>query len=58
MRLTGFGCRALHTCTRLVLLNRTVIADGTAEELSDPDIWMRTFDIGANSPLLQVLGVR
>jgi len=49
---------ALHTCTRLVLLNRTVIADGTAEELSDPDIWMRTFDIGANSPLLQVLGVR
>ncbi|MCY7326836.1 MAG: hypothetical protein LH605_12025 [Microbacteriaceae bacterium] len=48
----------MHTCTRLVLLNRTVIADGTAEELSDPDIWMRTFDIGANSPLLQVLGVR
>jgi len=29
---------AVHTCRRLVLLNRTVIADGTAEELSDPDI--------------------
>lgn len=48
---------ALDTCTRVALLNRTVIADGTPSELLDPEPWMRTFGVGENSPLLKILKV-
>ena len=47
----------VHTCSRLVLLNRTVVADGTPAELADRDLWMRTFLVGEASPLLKSLGV-
>jgi len=47
---------AVFGCDRLVLLNRTVVADGRADELADdPDVWMRTFGVGAESPLLRTL---
>lgn len=48
---------AIHECSRLCLINRTVIADGRASDLNDPEVWMRTFDIRATNPLLKTLGV-
>ena len=48
---------ALHECSRLCLVNRTVIADAGPEELRDPAAWMRTFDVRATNPILSVLGV-
>ncbi|GAB3617111.1 anchored repeat-type ABC transporter ATP-binding subunit [Okibacterium endophyticum] len=48
---------ALHECSRLCLINRTIIADGSPSELTDPEIWMHTFDIKATNPLLKTLGV-
>lgn len=48
---------ARHECSRLCLLNRTVIADDVPGSLTDPDVWMRTFDIRATNPLLSTLGV-
>ena len=48
---------AIQACTRLVLLDRTVIADGTPAELRDPEVWMRTFGVGEHSPLLRILEV-
>ena len=48
---------ALHECSRLCLINRTIIADGTASSLNDPGIWMRAFDVKATNPLLKTLGV-
>ncbi|SNY61470.1 anchored repeat-type ABC transporter ATP-binding subunit [Paractinoplanes atraurantiacus] len=47
---------AAYTCDRLILLNRTVIADGPAAELRDPGAWMRTFDVGPGSHLLKLVG--
>ncbi|XVU28778.1 anchored repeat-type ABC transporter ATP-binding subunit [Actinoplanes sp. CA-054009] len=47
---------AAHTCDRLILLNRTVIADGPAADLRDPELWMRTFDVGPGSHLLKLVG--
>lgn len=44
-------------CSRLTLLNRTVIADGAPAALTDSDVWMRTFDIRATNPLLTTLGI-
>ncbi|PWW63389.1 anchored repeat-type ABC transporter ATP-binding subunit [Actinokineospora spheciospongiae] len=46
---------ALHTCDRLVLLNRTVVAAGTPDELRDERPWVDTFGVGAGSPLLKIL---
>lgn len=48
---------AMHECSRLCLINRTIIADGTASTLNDPEIWMRAFDVKATNPLLKTLGV-
>jgi len=48
---------ALQASSRIVLLNRTVIADGTPDRLRDPALWMRTFGISDQSPLLRVLRV-
>lgn len=48
---------AVHECSRLCLVNRTVIADAGPEELRDPAVWMRTFDVRATNPILSVLGV-
>ncbi|MEE6262606.1 anchored repeat-type ABC transporter ATP-binding subunit [Plantactinospora sonchi] len=46
---------AMESCTRLVLLNRTVIADGHPEELQDVEVWMRTFGVSETSPLLKLV---
>lgn len=46
---------AVQGCTRLVLLDREVVADGAPSELSDPQAWRRTFAIGEAHPLLGVL---
>jgi manganese/iron transport system ATP-binding protein len=47
---------AMYTCSRVCLLNRTVVAIGTPEQLRLADPWMRTFGVGANSPLLKAVG--
>lgn len=47
---------AMHTCDRLVLLNRTVQADATPKELREPQLWMDTYQVGAKSPLLSIIG--
>jgi manganese/iron transport system ATP-binding protein len=46
---------ALYTCDRLVLLNRTVVAAGTPDQLREERLWMDTFGVGENSPLLKIL---
>ena len=46
---------AIVTCDRLVLLNRSVVADGPARSLTDEDTWMRTYQIGSESPLLATI---
>jgi manganese/iron transport system ATP-binding protein len=45
---------AMESCTRLVLLNGQVIADGQPEELQDVEVWMRTFGVSESSPLLKL----
>lgn len=46
---------ALHTCDRLALLNRTVIAVGAPDQLRDEQLWMDTFGIREHNPLLKIL---
>ncbi|MFV0432862.1 MAG: anchored repeat-type ABC transporter ATP-binding subunit [Leucobacter sp.] len=48
---------AMHECSRLALINRTVIADGPPSELHDPRVWMEAFRVSAENPVLAVLGV-
>ncbi len=48
---------ALEGCSRLVLLNRRIVADGAPGELLDRDTWMETFSVGETSPLLKILQV-
>lgn len=47
---------ALYSCDRLALLNRTIIATGSSAELAvRPQVWMDTFGVGTDSPLLRIL---
>ena len=47
---------ALFSCSRLVLLNRTVVATGTPGELSaDRAVWARTYGVAPTSPFLRIL---
>ena len=47
---------ALFSCSRLVLLNRTVVASGSPAQLSaDPGAWARAFGVAETSPLLRIL---
>ncbi|WP_432941247.1 anchored repeat-type ABC transporter ATP-binding subunit [Kribbella sp. CA-253562] len=48
---------AADTCSRLCLLNETVVADGTPEELRDPAVWLRAFGVARSEQLLHSLGV-
>jgi len=48
---------AMHGCSRLCLINRTIIADGHPSTLTDPEPWMRTFSVKATNPLLATLGM-
>jgi manganese/iron transport system ATP-binding protein len=47
---------ALHECSRICLLNRSIVADGPPSALRDPEPWMRAFGIGAANPVLKALG--
>jgi manganese/iron transport system ATP-binding protein len=49
---------AAGMCTRLCLLNQTVVADGSPAELRDPDIWLRAFGVASSEQLLHTLGVK
>lgn len=48
---------ALHDCSRLLLLNGSIVADGSPDDLRRPELWMDTFGVGPTSPLLRVLEV-
>jgi manganese/iron transport system ATP-binding protein len=48
---------AAGTCSRLCLLNETVVADGPPEELRDPAVWLRAFGVARSEQLLHTLGV-
>ncbi|MBK0419117.1 anchored repeat-type ABC transporter ATP-binding subunit [Leucobacter sp. CSA1] len=48
---------AIHECSRLCLINRTIIADAPPSALREPEAWMRTFEIRASNPVLRTLGV-
>lgn len=49
---------AAHSCSRLVLFNRGIVADGPAEALRlTPQPWSETFGVSASSPLLSAIGV-
>jgi manganese/iron transport system ATP-binding protein len=43
---------AAATCTRLCLLNRTMVADGPPGELRDPDVWLRAFGVTGTEHIL------
>jgi manganese/iron transport system ATP-binding protein len=47
---------AVRTCSRLVLINRTIIATGKPEELRDPEVWLRAFGVGASDQLVTSMG--
>ena len=48
---------AADMCSRMCLLNRTVIADGPPGELREPGIWLRAFGVTRSDQLLHSLGV-
>ncbi|THV42774.1 anchored repeat-type ABC transporter ATP-binding subunit [Glycomyces buryatensis] len=47
--------QAQSTCSRICLLNRTVIADGPPEALADPDLWLRAFGVATSEQLTSIL---
>ena len=49
------GARA--QCDRLCLINGTVIGSGKPNQLRDADVWVRTFEVREDNPLLSALGV-
>ena len=49
--------QAADVCTDLVLLNRTVHAQGPFRELTDPELWMTVFDVAPDSALLKSIGL-
>ena len=49
---------ALDQCDRLYLINQTVQASGTRDDLVDAQVWINTFRIRETNPLLAALGVR
>ena len=49
--------QARYSCQRLILLNRTVIAEGRPGDLATPEPWMETFGVREGSPLLASVGV-
>lgn len=46
---------AMHQCSRLCLINRTVIADSPPEGLRHPAIWMEAFGVKADNPVLKAV---
>lgn len=47
---------AMATCSRIGLVNRGIVAEGTPEDMRDPELWMRAFGVSAGSPLLASVG--
>ncbi|MBB4689254.1 anchored repeat-type ABC transporter ATP-binding subunit [Amycolatopsis jiangsuensis] len=47
---------AAGMCTRLCLLNRTVVADDEPARLADADVWLRAFGLARSEQLLRILG--
>ena len=48
---------AMDSCTRVILLNRTVRADALPSELKNPTLWMETFNVGSHAPILREAGI-
>ncbi|MEX3505612.1 anchored repeat-type ABC transporter ATP-binding subunit [Corynebacterium sp. LK2510] len=48
---------AVHACHRLILFNRTVVADSAEVDMSRPEPWMDAFSVSLDSPLLTSVGV-
>ncbi|MCG5440966.1 anchored repeat-type ABC transporter ATP-binding subunit [Micromonospora sp. PSH25] len=46
---------AVDSCTRLVLLNGRIIADGQPADLQDAELWTKTFGVSETSPLLKLV---
>lgn len=46
---------AVHECSRLCLIDGTVLADGVPETLGDPALWQQAFGLSDHNPLLQAL---
>ncbi|WP_374557100.1 anchored repeat-type ABC transporter ATP-binding subunit [Micromonospora sp. RHAY321] len=46
---------AVDSCTRLVLLNGRIIADGQPADLQDAELWTTTFGVSVTSPLLKLV---
>lgn len=46
---------AMMSCDRLVLLNKHIQADGSPNQLQDPQIWMDTYQVSKKSPLLATI---
>lgn len=46
---------AVDTCSRLVLLNGRIIADGHPTDLQDAALWTTTFGVRDTSPLLKLV---
>lgn len=49
--------QAVDVCDRLVMLSGEVVASGKPEELRDPVLWMETYRVGPQSPLLRTVGL-
>ncbi|MDU0479090.1 anchored repeat-type ABC transporter ATP-binding subunit [Staphylococcus chromogenes] len=49
---------AMEVCSRVILLNGTVIADGAPTQLQDRSLWMQAFGISEASPLLKIVGAQ
>jgi manganese/iron transport system ATP-binding protein len=47
----------MHQCSRLCLVNRTVVADGSPSELRDREVWMSAFRLQETHPILDLLEV-
>ncbi|WP_030160838.1 anchored repeat-type ABC transporter ATP-binding subunit [Glycomyces sp. NRRL B-16210] len=47
--------QARATCTRICLLNRSVVADGAPGDLTDPGLWLRAFGVAASGELKALL---
>ncbi|MEV6367178.1 anchored repeat-type ABC transporter ATP-binding subunit [Micromonospora musae] len=48
---------AATACDRLCLLNQRVVAEGPAEALREPALWLKAFGVNSSDQLLTVLGV-
>ncbi|MGF1617080.1 MAG: anchored repeat-type ABC transporter ATP-binding subunit [Acidimicrobiia bacterium] len=46
---------ASKICTRLCLLNQTVVATGTPEELADPSVWLKAFGVDSSTDLIAAI---